>query len=97
MTDKPKADGSSSLKRPQEDTRPASKSVGERTPHPPKRFETPTFFGWIRQTARLWGSLVFVALILILFRRVILPFVLALIVAYVLAPLVRRINERKAV
>jgi len=48
-----------------------------------------TFWGWLRQTARLWGFLAFVALILIIFRAVILPFVLALLVTYVLAPVVR--------
>jgi len=48
-----------------------------------------TFWGWLRQTARLWGFLAFVGLILILFRSVILPFVLAVLVAFVLAPVLR--------
>lgn len=48
-----------------------------------------TFWGWLRQTARLWGFLAFVILILIIFRAVTLPFVLAVLVSYVLAPVLR--------
>jgi predicted PurR-regulated permease PerM len=48
-----------------------------------------TFWGWIRKTARLWGFLAFVALILFIFRSVILPFVLAVLVTYVLSPVLR--------
>src|SRR5512145_2682 len=48
-----------------------------------------TFFGWLRKTARLWGFLAFVVLILILFRKVSLPFILGALVAYLLAPLLR--------
>jgi predicted PurR-regulated permease PerM len=53
-----------------------------------------TFWAWLRQTARLWGFLAFILLILVVFRQVILPFVLALLVAYVLAPLVRWLRAR---
>ena len=48
---------------------------------------TDDFWQWTRHTARLWGSLAFIAIIVILFRSVIMPFALALLVAYILAPL----------
>jgi predicted PurR-regulated permease PerM len=51
-----------------------------------------TFWGWLRRTARLWGFLAFIFVILAIFRSVILPFVLALLVAYVLAPLIRHLG-----
>jgi predicted PurR-regulated permease PerM len=52
-----------------------------------------SFWGWLRQTARLWGFLAFIGLILLVFRSVIMPFVLAMLVAYVLAPLVRYLGR----
>ncbi len=51
--------------------------------------------GWVRRLARLWGFLAFCVLVLVLARNVILPFVFAMIVAYVLAPVVRRMSFRK--
>lgn len=50
--------------------------------------------GWVRRLARLWGFLAFCVLVLVLARSVILPFVFALIIAYVLAPVVRRMSYR---
>jgi predicted PurR-regulated permease PerM len=57
----------------------------------------PTFWQWLRRTARLWGFLAFVFLILAIFRSVILPFLLALLAAYVLAPLVRFLSSLKLI
>jgi predicted PurR-regulated permease PerM len=54
--------------------------------HPP---DGSTFWSWMRQTARLWGFLAFVLIILITFRSVITPFALGALVAYLLAPLLR--------
>ena len=45
------------------------------------------FWQWTRNTAQLWGSLAFISIIVIVFRSVIMPFALALLVAYILAPL----------
>ena len=50
--------------------------------------------GWGRQAAKLWGFLAFCILILFLARSVVLPFVFAFLVAYILAPLVRRMSTR---
>jgi predicted PurR-regulated permease PerM len=43
---------------------------------------------WLRRFAGLWGFAVFILLVMVVFRQVILPFVLGVLVAYVLAPLV---------
>lgn len=51
--------------------------------------------GWGRRTARLWGFLGFAILVLILARHVVLPFIFALLIAYILAPLVARMSERE--
>jgi predicted PurR-regulated permease PerM len=48
-----------------------------------------SFWSWLRQTARLWGFLGFLVVIALIFRRVLLPFVLALLVTYVFAPVLR--------
>jgi predicted PurR-regulated permease PerM len=48
---------------------------------------------WLRQFARLWGFLGFILFLLIAFRSVVLPFVLGLLVAYVLAPVVDGITR----
>lgn len=51
-------------------------------------------FSSLRRVARLWGFLGFVILVLVLARGVILPFVFALLVAHILAPVVRRMAHR---
>jgi predicted PurR-regulated permease PerM len=51
------------------------------------------WFGWVRRLAKLWGFLGFCVLVLILFRHVIVPFIFAILLAYILAPLVRRMSQ----
>jgi predicted PurR-regulated permease PerM len=51
-------------------------------------------FSSLRRVTRLWGFLGFVLLVLVLARGVILPFVFALLVAHILAPVVRRMAHR---
>ena len=58
---------------------------------PPPHEETPWL--WLRHNARAWGFGAFVVAILYAFRDVILPFVLALLVAYILAPGVRQLER----
>src|SRR5262249_1395914 len=53
-----------------------------------------------RRFARLWGFALFCLLVVVIFRAVVLPFLFALLVAYILAPVVewlsnRRIGSRK--
>jgi predicted PurR-regulated permease PerM len=54
-----------------------------------------TFWGWVRMTARLWGFFAFILLILIAFRQVILPFILALLVTYVLHPVLAYLSGKQ--
>ena len=48
----------------------------------------------LRRFWRLWGLLAFLLLLLIWFRGVVLPFVFAMLIAYLLEPLVRRMAPR---
>ena len=47
-------------------------------------------FGWFRRFAKLWGFALFCIFVVYVFRDVALPFVFAVLVAYILAPLVDR-------
>src|SRR5438045_702751 len=48
---------------------------------------------WLRQFAKLWGFALFCVLIVFHFREVVLPFLFAILVAYILAPIVDRMGE----
>lgn len=50
--------------------------------------------GAIRRFAKLWGFLGFCLLIIFLARSILLPFLLGLLIAYVLAPAVHRLSTR---
>ncbi len=52
-------------------------------------------FNWTRRFAKLWGFLIFCILVLIWARAVIIPFIFGVLVAYLLAPVVRRLANRK--
>ena len=52
------------------------------------------WFGWFRQLAKLWGFLGFCLLILIWFRHIIVPFIFAALLAYVLSPFIARMSRR---
>ncbi len=78
---------------PQNPAEPAA-PVDER----PRRRPAVTAFspgGWARRSARLWGFFGFAILVIVLARHVILPFVFALLLAYILAPVVQWMSERK--
>ena len=47
---------------------------------------------WARQFAKLWGFALFCVLVVYIFREVALPFLFAILVAYILAPLVARMS-----
>jgi predicted PurR-regulated permease PerM len=74
---------------------------GETVPPPvsgPTRSRTATFFGADgsgRVFLRRWGFPLFILLIAFLGRKVLLPFVFAGLIAYILAPVVRWMSERK--
>lgn len=48
---------------------------------------------WARQFAKLWGFALFCVLVVYIFREVALPFLFAILVAYILAPLVARMSK----
>ena len=50
--------------------------------------------GWVRRFARLWGFLGFALLVIILARHVLLPFIFALVLVFILAPIVKRMSLR---
>ncbi len=53
-------------------------------------------FHWLRQFARLWGFALFLLFLLVVFRAVMLPFILGVLVAYVLSPVVDTISAAPA-
>ncbi len=64
----------------------------------PLRSRTTTLFGSggpVRTFLYRWGFPLFVVLIAMWGRKVLLPFVFAFLIAYILAPVVRRMSERK--
>jgi len=46
---------------------------------------------WFKRFAKLWGFLLFCIFVVYVFREVVLPFIFAVLVAYILAPLVDRL------
>jgi predicted PurR-regulated permease PerM len=48
---------------------------------------------WLRRFAKLWGFALFCVLVVFLFREVVLPFLFAILVAYILAPVVARFSR----
>lgn len=62
---------------------------------PVKRPEIPSIAGPLRRFLRRWGFPLFVVLVLFLARGVLLPFIFAILVAYILAPVVRWMAHRK--
>ncbi|MBL4684670.1 MAG: AI-2E family transporter [Nannocystaceae bacterium] len=48
----------------------------------------------LRRFSRLWGFLAFSVFVVVLFRDIVLPFVFALLLAYLLAPMVKRMQPR---
>jgi predicted PurR-regulated permease PerM len=53
-----------------------------------------TLLGILRRFGRLWGFLAFLVAIVLLFRGVVLPFIFGLLIAYLLAPVVARLQPR---
>src|ERR1700710_1079822 len=70
-------------------TAPAAAAGRGRTTAPPA---TRTL-AWLRQFAKLWGFALFCIFVVYLFREVALPFLFAILVAYILAPLVGRLGR----
>jgi predicted PurR-regulated permease PerM len=60
---------------------------------PPSPHDSP--LSWFRRVARLWGFLAFIVVVAWYFRAVLMPFVLAVLVAYILSPIVDRMARWK--
>lgn len=58
----------------------------------PKRPET--LLGVLRRFGRLWGFLGFAVALVVLFRGIVLPFVFAMLLAFLLAPLIARMQPK---
>ena len=54
-------------------------------------------FAWLKRFAKLWGFLLFCVFVVYVFRAVVLPFIFAVLVAYLLAPLVDRLARVQVV
>lgn len=53
-----------------------------------------TLLGVLRRFGRFWGFLAFIVAVVVLFRGIVLPFVFAMLLAYLLAPVVARMQPR---
>ena len=76
---------------------PPSAPVSDPSLEPPPPIEAPPeprgmrAMGWFKRFAKLWGFLLFCIFVVYIFRAVVLPFIFAVLVAYLLAPLVDRL------
>jgi predicted PurR-regulated permease PerM len=69
---------------------PSTLPPGSPAAPPPRGTRT---LGWLRRFAKLWGFALFCVLVVYLFRAVALPFLFAILVAYILAPVVNRFSR----
>jgi predicted PurR-regulated permease PerM len=78
---------------------PPAAAAGASGKPPRERRRARTAFGaggWVRRLTKLWGFLGFCILVVVLARHVILPFVFAMLIAYILAPVVQRMSVRRS-
>src|SRR5260370_15789076 len=70
------------------------RDTGRLTPGPVPRVAAPKSsrtVAWLRRFAKLWGFALFCIFVVYLFRDVALPFLFAILVAHILAPVVDRL------
>ena len=63
-------------------------------PRPPAPRRVDGLFALLRRLSRLWGFLLFLVFTAVLFREVVVPFIFAFALAYLLAPIIRRMEPR---
>ncbi len=63
-------------------------------PRPPTRRRPDTLWQTLRRFGRLWGFLGFLICVVLLFRGIVLPFIFGTLVAYLLAPIVARLQPK---
>jgi predicted PurR-regulated permease PerM len=76
------------------DAQPPPSGPGSIPPRPRSQTVMGGAFAWFRRFAKLWGFLGFCILVLFWARSVVIPFVFAALLAYILAPVVRRLAAR---
>ena len=76
---------------------PGAEPPGSAPAPEPRRASLPASrtLAWLRQFAKLWGFALFCIFVVYFFREVALPFLFAILVAYILAPLVDRLAGYK--
>ena len=60
----------------------------------PRRRRPDTLWQTLRRFGRLWGFMAFLLAVVVLFRGIVLPFIFGVLVAYLLAPTVARLQPR---
>jgi predicted PurR-regulated permease PerM len=78
--------------RPPTGAPPSGSAPPAEYPERPRRMPSRTL-AWLRQFAKLWGFALFCVFVVYVFREVALPFLFAILVAYILAPLVDRMAK----
>lgn len=71
-----------------------SEETSTEPPRPRERRRSETLWQTLRRFGRLWGFLVFLVAVVVLFRGVALPFIFGMLMAYLLAPIVARMQPR---
>lgn len=66
-------------------------TTGTHTADPAAAARVPRVIAWLKRFAKLWGFALFCVFVVYVFRDVALPFVFAILVAYLLAPVVDRL------
>ena len=59
-----------------------------------RRRQETSFIGVLRRFSRLWGFLIFAFVVVFMFRGIVLPFVFAMLMAYLLAPIIARMQPK---
>jgi len=71
-----------------------SEETSTETPRQPERRRADTLWHTLRRFGRLWGFLLFLLAVVVLFRGIALPFIFGVLMAYLLAPIVARMQPR---
>ncbi len=71
-----------------------SEETSTQTSRPAERRRVDTLWQTLRRFGRLWGFLLFLVAVVLLFRGIALPFIFGVLMAYLLAPIVARMQPR---
>ncbi len=71
-----------------------SEEPSQEGPPPAQRRRPDTLWQTLRRFGRLWGFGLFLVAVVLLFRGIVLPFIFGILLAYLLAPIVARLQPR---